>query len=144
MNKRIFLLVLIILFVLQGWALAAPVTIIAPDGQSQVGVINNALDTAEKTRKIATKINSYQFYVGSCRLKSVNMFSSAAGDYISVYDTATAPDGSAADLTILEFEIGISANNSSNSYDAKGAQLYNGIYVKSSSATTLITVSYDY
>ncbi len=141
MNKRIFLLVLIILFVLQGWALAAPVTIIDPDGQRQVGVTGSKLNTADYPKGIQRATGSAQLYSGSCRVKLINFFSDTAGDRVAVYNYGGT---GVMDATELEFEIGISANNSSQSVDAGGTTFSNGIYVTSNSATAITTVTYDY
>lgn len=153
MRKILFLMVMF-LFVLQVLALAAPVTIIDPAGQSQATVSSerlyvdteatltssNAIVTTERAKKTTYIIGSGLIYNGACRVLSVNLFSGTAGDNIAVYDLVAQPTN----MYQLEFEIGISANNSSQSFDAKGTSFVNGIYVYTATATALTSVVFDY
>jgi len=140
MRKILFLMVMF-LFVLQNLALAAPVTIIAPDGQSEVRVKNEALASTDKARAMKTIVGSGLVYAGACNVLSINLFSDTAGDNITVYDLIANPSNQYQ----LEFEIGISANNSSQPVDAKGAPFSNGIYIFASDATNAVTtIIFDY
>ncbi len=86
-----------------------------------------------------------QAYVGNINVKSINFFSSTAGDRIAVYN-ANIATGPVVDSE-LEFEVGISANNSSNPGPYLGVDGMNfgaGVYIASSSATAITSVLFDY
>lgn len=80
---------------------------------------------------------------GACNLKTINLFGPTAGNYISVYD-ATGLSGTTQGE--LKFEVGISANNSSQSFTfgTDGVDFSTGIYVVGSVATILTTAVFDY
>jgi hypothetical protein len=85
-----------------------------------------------------TIVGSGQIYVGPCRIISINYFSSTAGDKAAIYNTADPyyPYD-------LEFEMGISANNTSDKI-YPNAPFENGISIYSSSLTSVTTVVFDY
>jgi hypothetical protein len=90
-----------------------------------------------------TITGSGQIFTGSKIVKAIVYFSSVAGDHAGIYqaDASTGPITSAE----LEFELGITANNS-NAYlyfGEEGINLSN-LYVGSSSSTAITTVVYDY
>ena len=139
--KRILALAVLFLFILQGFVLAAPVTIIDPAGQSQVRVKNEALASTDKARAMKTIVGSGLVYAGACNVLSINMYSDTTGDNITVYDLIANPSNQYQ----LEFEIGIAANTSSTSIDTKGAPFVNGIYIFASDATNAVTtIIFDY
>ena len=64
-----------------------------------------------------------------------------AGDKVAIYNYGGT---GVLDETELEFELGLSENNSSVSIDASGADFTNGIYIAASSTDSITTVTFDY
>jgi hypothetical protein len=143
--KKVLLLILVLVFMsyFACLSIAAPVTIIDPNGQSQVNVTNGASKQAAKASKTLSITGNGQLYTGTGNIQSINFHSAAAGDSAAIYDISDILTGP---LTFaeLEFELGISANNSSTSVSANGAPIKNGIYVTTKDATAITTVVIDY
>lgn len=141
--KKVILVGLIILL---GFSLAyavPPVMVTNSDGSKEVVVSSTGqLTTTKKSRATLSRVGTGQLYVGSCAIQSINFWSSVAGDSGGVYDITTITTGPVTTAE-LEFEIGISANNSSVPVPANGSPIVRGIYVCSSS-NAITTVVIDY
>ena len=85
-------------------------------------------------------IGSGQLYTGPCRILSINYFSTTSGDLVAIYDTIDP----ALPIATLEFEMGISANNSSAQLNCLQAPFEHGIRVQSTNAASVTTVVFDY
>jgi len=90
--------------------------------------------------KIYSIIGSGQLFIGPCRLLSASMFSSTAGDIVGIYNTVDPRYP----ITDLEFELGISANNTNSAPINPNAPFENGIRVLATNANSITTVVFDY
>lgn len=136
-------------------ALAAPVTIISPDGQRTTEVSGRNLAASPAPNGLAYRASpnstTAQIYSGSCRVLSVNFYHATAGSVCGVYDfdvrygspdSVVGYDPTHVYTTGLEFELATAVNTSSISYDAKGAEFTYGIYIVADGG--LVSVVYDY
>jgi hypothetical protein len=85
-------------------------------------------------------IGSGQVHIGPCRVLSINFFSSTAGDLVGIYDTTAV----GYQITDLEYELGISANNTNAPSIYPNAPFVNGVKVLSTNANSLTTFVFDY
>lgn len=108
-----------------------------------LGVVGQSYAGYTIKPKVARVNGTGQAILGSSNVKAINVFSTVAGDRVAIY----AANISAGPLTVseLEFEIGISANNSSVTvYTGTDGLDLGSIYVASSNESSVTSIVYDY
>ena len=146
--KRILFLA-IFLFIFQGLAFAAPVTIADPGGQSELTVEQGAI-RGPISKAVKHQLGNGQFYTGACRIQSVTVYGDTAGDMVAIYDYSASirsgSDVAEGDIRDLEFELAIAANTSTPpSWNLSGAPLAFGIFILTNDDTNVrFSIVFDY
>ena len=148
MKRILILMVLLVLgFVVLAYAVP-PMTITNPDG-STVYSEGTSLKISNRAKVVKSQVGSGQLYTGACRILGISIRGATAGDNIGVYDYSVTNNSGIDiekpyDTRDLEFEVGISVNNSSAFVDGKGAPFQYGIRILNSIGTTFTSVIFDY
>lgn len=142
--RKLFI-VSIVLLSFMGIALAAPVTIIDPNGQDSVKVSGESLKSSNRARKIFNGRETVLIYndTAGCNIQAITAYLPVANETIAFFDLANANTGSDA-LAIPEFEVTSSINNETVTIPCYGAPFENGIYVLNSNANSTWSIVYDY
>ena len=142
--RKYFVLTVLLVFGIMSLAIAAPVSIMGPDGQSRATVRNGILFAGGAPNGTTSIWGSGLIHSGSLRLLSLSFFSSTTADIVGVYNTIGNYD-----ITDLEFEfdIGISANTSiktNETIDCKGAKFERGLGILAGNSGIQTTAIFDY
>lgn len=100
---------------------------------------DNGIKKFVASSQVGSITGSGQIYTGACRVFGINFYSTLAGDTVGVYNTPN----NIMPASGLEFELGISSNNSSQTLYLKGA-MWDGIRIWSTNASSYTTVMFDY
>src|SRR3989338_1803155 len=150
--KKYLAVVAAIILSLAGNCYAASSEAINPEAEP-VTIYGKSLSSSGINKIVAgstvkSQTGGGQFYTGGCRVLGISIKGVTAGDNIGVYDTSVATksgsDISGYDIRDLEFELGISANNSSTFIDAKSATFYRGIDILAVASTIVTSITFDY
>src|SRR3990167_1775951 len=130
--KKYLAVVAAIILSLAGNCYAASSEAINPEAEP-VTIYGKSLSSSGINKIVAgstvkSQTGGGQFYTGGCRVLGISIKGVTAGD----------------DIRDLEFELGISANNSSTFIDAKSATFYRGIDILAVASTIVTSITFDY
>lgn len=95
------------------------------------------LAIGEVSTAVSSGYNDALIYTGACKIKSITMKATSAGDSVAIYDAITATG-------TPKFDPSADTNAGSFTIDAKGAPFATGIYADCNDGDVMYSVVYDY